>query len=162
MVMVLCLTLSGCFTMNERWATSSLYRIRSETFTDISGTLTFDRMLLHRRLNPNRILLIERATLGQEFQFAFVVDYLGPRWIFLDYLLLRIDDGDVITLGATNTVRNVISSGVNEIVRFALSDELVEQLLTSSSLAVQFAGDLNNIPPEGISALQDFIRNSAD
>jgi len=113
---------------------------------------------------PNRILLIERATSGQAFQFAFVVDYLGPRWIFLDSLMLRIDDGDVITLGETNTVRNVISAqkGVNEIVRFALSDELVEQLLTSSSLVIQFAGDLNDIPPEGISAMQDFIRNATD
>ena len=150
----------GCVSTNEQWAMSAMYKQHTNEVSDIRGAMTIDSMLLWRsvRTNDNRILLVDRASRGDEVQWLFTVDLLMPRWLFVDTLMLSINGEDVITLVDNNPSRGTNGNGsVREIVNFMLSDEIVTDLKTATSLTLQFFGEPINIPQAGLDALQTFM-----
>ena len=156
------LAFGGCLTTNEQWAMSTMYKQRTNKVSDIRGTMTMDSMLLWRSLrisdHSNRILLVDRASRGDEVQWLFTVDLFMDDWLFVDTLMLSINGGDVITLVDSNPSRGTNGSGrVREIVNFMLSDEIVANLKTATSLTLQFFGEPIDIPQDGIDSLKAFI-----
>ena len=163
-VLAVCgLAFFGCASMmttNERWAMSALYSIKTTNMNDIRGNLEMEELLIwkHVRTNDNRIILLSRGTQNTETAYNLVIDYLGRDWLYIDTLMLRIDDGGIITLKDASPSRSVDSRAfAREVVNFQIDSEILNLLRNCNSITLQFAGDPIVIPPEGITAIREFL-----
>jgi hypothetical protein len=164
LAILLTVVFSGCMTTNENRAMSALYSTDIQTRQDIRGTITVDSLLLWKSvgMGGNKILTLEKASMSSVSQYFFVVDCLIKQWIFVDSLMLRIDNGNVITLKDASPARETDRRGnnfvgVHEIANFAISNEIIEQLKKCNSLILQFEQSPITIPVEGLNAIKTFL-----
>ena len=163
MIAIIAILFSGCMTTNENRAMSALYSIDTQSRQDIRGTITVNSLLLWKNvgMSGNKILTLEKASMDSVSQYFFVVDLLIQKWIFVDSLMIKIDNENVITLKDNTPTRETDRRGnnvyVRELVNFAISDEIVEQLKNCNSLILQFEQSPISIPEAGINAIKAFF-----
>ena len=163
MVVLVTIVMSGCMTTNESRAMSSLYSIETQTRQDIRGEISVDSLLLWKSvgMSGNKIITLEKVSMNSVSQHFFVLDCLIQNWIFVESLMLKIDNGNVITLKDDTPSRETDRRGnnvyVHEIAKFAISDQIVDQLKNCNSLVLQFEQSPISIPIDGINAVKTFI-----
>jgi len=161
-LVLIAVVFAGCMSTNENRAMSALYSIDTQTGQDIRGTITVDSLLLWKNvgMSGNKILTLEKASMGSVSQYFFVVDCLMQKWIFVDSLMIKIDNSNIVTLKDNSPIRETDRRNnvyVHEVGKFAISNEIIEQLKNCNSLILQFEQPPITIPAEGIKAIKAFL-----
>jgi hypothetical protein len=153
--------LSGCVTTNEQLAMKPLYSLSTDTIEDIRGTINRERLLVYKEWAPNTIVTLDKITSDLTSSFYIFVDYLGDDWRFIDTLMLKINNGDVITLKDNSPARDTSIRGnnvsVRELISFEISPQILEQFNNCNELVIQFYNQPIAIPVDGIEAIKQFL-----
>lgn len=130
----------------------------TETYRDLEGNLTKTRMLI-KQLGKNSItyFFVTKLSKNNSSQFVYEVEYYGSDWMFYEGVKLKYDD-KLELKNDSKPVREVINTGVYELLTFQLSNNEINLLVNSDAMQVQIGNEIFSIDKNGIKEISDFIK----
>jgi hypothetical protein len=135
-----------------------LYKTTVEERKNIDGVSYESSILVYRDYSKRLSIFNNRMDGKKGYNYyGFELVYEGSSWMFFEGIKIKIDNGDVISLGARKPSRTVLhSGGVRERLSMILRGDILQSLRKCNSLAIQIT-ELVEIPPDGIAKIKEFL-----
>ena len=158
------LTLTGCSTTGTMYHVSEMYD-RDTEITSFEMVFYREHEMVNYQTWQTAIDTLEIMKLtggGKEDAYLLSVVYEGgSSWKYYDDFTIEVDGSTYEFLDNDPMRKNIYGGKVMEIATVWLSDECVDALRTCRTLTIKASTLVANIPPEGISEIQDFIEYGA-
>ena len=149
----------NCSTV-EQLAMKDVFSIIKQSEEDIHGSYTIHRLILFKKItfDSNTVITIDKIHQTNTF-YSITFWYIGPKWLFVDELVLNIDDIHS-KLNCEDPISSINKSSnvtVSETAIFKLQQSLVNNILKAKKLNIQIKDILLKLSENDIKKIVNFL-----
>jgi hypothetical protein len=161
LVLLISLIILGC-TTTEQLVMKPLYSISEKYYEDIKGNFTIQTLLVFKKVTvgTNAAITIDKIIAQNDTSFVITLHYIGPDWKYFEAIEIKIDDNyyKLIDSEPSRYVNSGSNVTITEVINPHLNEVLIESLLNSKKIIIQYDTSPIDIPPEAIMAIKNFIK----